>query len=407
MLVAPAKKIKQDPFGASIDPGKRVYQDWLCCCWHIGNSSRLHAGDDRQCKRWIGCGCSLAVVIDQVIIDGRAARRSETGGVERWAKELCRRLPELNSSHYSVADPGKAFSHRLGHLWEQTVLPAQAELQSSALLCPANLAPLAGRRNIVVLHDAAPLRFPNDFSKQYQRWQQFLLPRLAQGALRVIVPSEFSRSEVIELCGADPANVDVAYGGVPVGYTPEVDPTPVLELLGIEAPYVLTVASHVKRKNLTVLGRVAERLAEDGVQLVAVGGGRPQFGPSGVGTSSQVKLTGPLDESMLPSLYAGARAFVLPSVYEGFGLPVCEAMAAGTPVVCSDRAALPEAAGGAAILVNPDDVVQLEEAVLTATFNESARSDLVQRGLSRVEPLTWDATAKRIDEICADACGWF
>lgn len=345
-------------------------------------------------------------MIDHVTIDGRAARRPETGGVERWAKELCRRLPEIDPRRYSVADPGKAFSHRLGHVWEQTVLPAKAARSGAALLCPANLAPLAGRRNIVVLHDAAPLRFPGDFSQAYRRWQGFLLPRLAQRALRVIVPSDFSRSEVIELCGADPSRVDVVTGGVPAGYGPQVDPAPVLDRLGISGPYVLTVASLVKRKNLAVLDRVAERLADEGVQLVAVGGGRPQFGPTGVDANGLVRLTGPVDDSLLPGLYAGALAFVLPSIYEGFGLPVCEAMAAGTPVVCSNLAALPEAAGGAALLVDPADPSQLEEAVLKAAFDDAARADLVRLGLARVRSLTWSDTAERVNEVCASACGW-
>jgi glycosyltransferase involved in cell wall biosynthesis len=291
-------------------------------------------------------------------------------------------------------------------VWEQTILPAKAARAGAALLCPANLAPLAGRRNIVVLHDAAPLRFPNDFSKPYQRWQEFLLPRLAQGALRVIAPSEFSRGELIELCGADPDLVKVVFGGVPDGYSPNVDPAEVLEQMGIEGPYVLTVASYVKRKNLAVLNRVATRLAEEGVQLVAVGGGRPQFGPSGVEERGSVFLTGAVRESLLPSLYAGALSFVLPSIYEGFGLPVCEAMAAGTPVVCSNLSALPEAAGGAALLVDPNDEDQLEAAVLSATFDESVRGDLVERGLQRVQSLTWSETARRVNDVCSAACGW-
>ena len=304
-----------------------------------------------------------------------------------------------------VADPGQRFSHRLGHLWEQSLLPWQAKRAGAALLCPANLAPVAGGSNIVVIHDAAPLRFPDDFSPAYRRWQGFLLPRLARNALRVIVPSEFSRGEVIEMCGADPEKVRVVLGGVPDGYGSSPDAEPVAAALGLTRPYVLTVASKVRRKNLGALEPVARRLASEGVDLVAVGGGRPQFGADPA-AGGAVRDLGSLDDRVLPALYAGAAAFVLPSRYEGFGLPVCEAMAAGTPVVCSDRAALPEAAGGAALLVNPDDSEGLCSAVLSAAFDPAIRAELISKGRERVRPLTWAATAEAVHQTCAEACGW-
>src|SRR5829696_10264225 len=92
-------------------------------------------------------------------IDARAAVRSELGGVERWARELAMRLPALRPGGYAVLRPPRALAHRAGHAWEQGVLPLRARrLGATALLCPANLAPLASRRNVVVLHDAAVLR---------------------------------------------------------------------------------------------------------------------------------------------------------------------------------------------------------------------------------------------------------
>jgi len=87
------------------------------------------------------------------VIDARAAARPELGGVERWARELADRLPRLRPGAYAVAWPPPRMAHRLGHLWEQTVLPARAARSGALLLCPANLAPLTGRRNVVVLHD--------------------------------------------------------------------------------------------------------------------------------------------------------------------------------------------------------------------------------------------------------------
>ncbi|MEI7890277.1 MAG: glycosyltransferase, partial [Actinomycetes bacterium] len=150
------------------------------------------------------------------LINARAAMRPETGGVERWARELSIRLPLIRPEDYRVAAPPAKFVHRLGHLWEQALLPVLAWRRHARLILnPANLAPLASRHNVVVIHDAAPLRFPDDFSRLYTAWQRFLLPRLVSRAVKVIVPSEFSRAELIELCGADPGKIVVIHPGVP------------------------------------------------------------------------------------------------------------------------------------------------------------------------------------------------
>jgi glycosyltransferase involved in cell wall biosynthesis len=217
----------------------------------------------------------------------------------------------------------------------------------------------------------------------------------------VIVPSEFSRGEVIELCGADPERVTVVLGGVPDRYRDTAAPAKILDQFGIAGPYVLTVASKVRRKNLSALEPVAKALAMEGVSLVAVGGGRPQFGVAGTSHEGSVIELGPLDESLLPDLYSGALAFVLPSIYEGFGLPVCEAMACSTPVVCSNMASLPEAAGGAALLADPFDQEELVAKVFEACFDSDSRQRLISAGLRRVAGLTWQATAEAVDSVCA------
>ena len=115
---------------------------------------------------------------------------------------------------------------------------------------------------------------------------------------------------------------------------------------------MLTVASHTARKNLSALVPAAHALAREGVDLLVAGGHRPQFAAESNLTG--LTLLGHVPDDELPGLYAGAEAFVLPCVYEGFGLPVLEAMASGTPVVAADTTALPETCGGAARLVAPD-----------------------------------------------------
>jgi len=335
-----------------------------------------------------------------ILVNARAAARPELGGVERWARETAARLPALRPGAYEVVRPPAALSHRAGQLWEQGWLPALAARRRAALLLsPANLAPLAFGRNVVVIHDAAALRFPPFYSRAYVAWQRAVLPALARRALRVVTVSSFSRSEIVELLGVPPDRIDVVPGGVEGRFRPDADPEPARRALGLERPYVLTVASRIARKNLAALGPAAAALAKDGIEVVAAGGGRPHL--QAEGPLGGVRELGHVPDVHLPGLYAGALAFVLPSVYEGFGLTIVEAMASGVPVVAADRAALPETAGGAALLVDPEDADAVSEDLLRVAGDDALRAQMRARGLERAAALSWDAAMGRLDALLA------
>ena len=327
-----------------------------------------------------------------ILINARAAARPELGGVERWARELERRLPALGD--YEAVRPPAALVHRAGHAWEQAVLPALAARRRAPLLVnPANLAPLAFRRNVVVIHDAAALREPSWYSRLYVAWQRAVLPAVARRAVHLVTVSQFSRDELVQTLHADPERITVIPGGVDERFEPGAEPPT------RERPYVLTVASRTARKNLGALSETAARLARDGVDLVVAGGDRPQF-RAGAGDGALVWL-GHVRDDELPGLYAGALAFVLPSLYEGFGLTAVEAMACGTPVVVSDRGALPEVVGAAGVLVDPTDPEAIADGVLRAIGDER----LAAAGRERAAAFTWRATAERLhallDELAA------
>jgi glycosyltransferase involved in cell wall biosynthesis len=286
----------------------------------------------------------------------------------------------------------------VGHAWEQVALPALAAARRAPLVfSPANLAPVAWPRNVVVIHDAAALRHPEYYARPYVAWQRAVLPRIARRAVHLITVSEFSRTEIVELLRVEPEQITVIPGGVDERFTPGADPAPARAALNLDRPYVLTVASRIARKNLAALEPAAGRLRALGIELVAAGGGRPQLRAEGA--VGGVRALGHVPDELLPGLYAGARAFVLPSRYEGFGLTCLEAMASGVPVVAADRAALPEVCGPAAILVNPDDADAVTAGLERATTDEASRARLTSAGSERAARLTWDRAARSVDEV--------
>jgi glycosyltransferase involved in cell wall biosynthesis len=330
--------------------------------------------------------------------------------VERWTAEVIGRLLALAPDRYVVAQPPPRARRRApAQAWEQLALPAQAARRHAALIfSPANLAPLAWPRNVVVMHDAAVLRRPEAYSWAYRTWHSQLGLACARRALRVITVSEFSRRELTELAGLDPARLVVIPGGVGERFTADADADGgaagpdhrAAARLGLDRPYVLTIATDDPRKNLQALAPAAAALERLGIELVWAGDSRPYFARAGA--AEGLRSLGYVSDDDLPALYRSALAFVLPSRYEGFGLTCLEAMACGTPVVAADRAALPETCGDAALLVDPDDPAALAAAVVTAATAPSVREGLRTSGLRRAREFSWQRTATSTDLLLSE-----
>ena len=324
-----------------------------------------------------------------VAINARAAARREIGGVERLAREMAERLPRISPDRYRVIRPPTALAHRAGHVWEQAALPSKARA-AALIYSPANLAPIAaGNRNVVVIHDVAALRHPEWYRPAYVAYQRALLPRIARHARLIITVSDFSKRELTEVLGADPARITVIPNGVDERFTPDAAPA-----LGMTRPYVLVVGTRIARKNTIALDHTAQRLKPLGIELVHAGSGR---GYMRAEADTQMRELGYVPDEEMPGLYAGAIALAMPSLYEGFGLPALEAMACGTPVVASNTTALPETTGGAAVLVDPNDEQAFADSIEKVASDEKHRADLSRRALERARPFTWERTAALTD----------
>ena len=334
-----------------------------------------------------------------MLINARVTARATITGVERWALELTPRLRALDPGRYAVAKPPPAAASRVpGHAWEQLALPARAaSIGARLIFSPANLAPLAWPRNVVLIHDAAPLRRPEAYSAAYAGWHRRLGGAVARRALAVVTVSEFSRRELVQRAGLDPERVTVVRGGVDPRFSPAADPEPAGASLGLDRPYVLTLGTDDGRKNLGSLELAAAQLRAEGIDLVAAGDARAHF--NATAPTPGLKRLGYISEPDLPGLYSGALAFVLPSLYEGLGLPCLEAMASGVPVIAADRGALPETCGDAALLVDPEDHEEIARALQRVLADEQLRARLTAAGLERAREFTWTAAASAVHRL--------
>jgi glycosyltransferase involved in cell wall biosynthesis len=320
-----------------------------------------------------------------IVVNGRFLSRPITG-VERYGREIVK----LFRGNYRVERT--RLNGIAGHGWEQFILPGRLA-RDSILWSPANTGPILVRDQVLSLQDLSTLEHPEWFRPAFAAWYRILLPILIRRVRVVITPSNHVKQKVLRrfqgvnaLAIPSGVNVDVFHPSArrPIPYLPK--------------RYILFVGSLEPRKNLPALihawGKIQPEFPD--VALVIAGASGNVFRPVNLPhKSASVHFTGHVDGE-LPSLYANAELFVLPSLDEGFGLPVLEAMACGTPVIVSNGGALPEVVDDAGLIFDLSQPDTLATSMQICLTDRNVRNALIEKGLARVKGFSWQSTADRI-----------
>lgn len=328
-------------------------------------------------------------------------------------------LPQLSDRFQYVEVPSALgpFGEALQKLWwEQVSVVRTSQREKIELLhCPYFAPPyFLPARTVVTIHDVIPWILPEYAARPQSRMYNRLIALTARRVDAVITVSECSRRDIVRFLSIPPERIHVIGNAVDASYRPVTDPQlmdTVRQRYGIGPGYLLYFGGFDLRKNLDRILRAYAALpasTRDEHQLVIAGRlhlvGHPLYPDPRpriwqLGLEDSVVVTGPVEERDKPALYSGATIFLFPSLYEGFGIPVLEAMACGAAVITSDRSACPEVAGDAARLVDPYDVAQMAAAITELLENSALRNELRERALARARQFSWGRVAQQTIQV--------
>jgi glycosyltransferase involved in cell wall biosynthesis len=315
-------------------------------------------------------------------------------------------LTALAGERVQVVDvPCSPFSLR-----QQWAVPRLlARLRADLYHSPYYLMPYRpGLPTVVTMYDLIPVLFPQQVSipaRLLFRWMTALALRAAS---RVIVISQATRRDLLTFYRLPPQKVMA----IPLAADPAFSPQSPAEIervrrkYALPEHYLLYLGINKPHKNLTRLLEAWAQVTQHAIRNTLVVAGawdprypEPQQRAETLGLENIVRFLGPVPEADLPALYSAATLFVFPSLYEGFGLPVLEAMACGTPVVCSNTSSLPEVAGDAAIMVNPLDVDELAAAMERVLMDQALREEMTGKGRAQAGRFSWERTARETLQV--------
>jgi len=262
---------------------------------------------------------------------------------------------------------------------------------------------LSAIRGVFTLHDLTFLLFPTTHTLLSRFFHSLTVRRFLRQADAIVADSECTRGDAARLCGVEPAKIQVIHLGVDPCFQPATEKakTALREKLGLPSRIILALGTLEPRKNLVGLVRAYSLLRKRGVRhrLVITGEAGWRYKDffraiRDLGLGEHVSATGYLPDCDLPALYSCAEVFAFPSLYEGFGLPVLEAMACGTPVACSSASSLAEVAGPAAAYFDPNRTTGIADAIEELLNDSSLRHCLSEKGRIRASGFSWERTAQ-------------
>ncbi|MFZ4833172.1 glycosyltransferase family 4 protein [Rouxiella sp. Mn2063] len=252
------------------------------------------------------------------------------------------------------------------------------------------------KRSILTVHDLNHVDTPGNSSFLKKIYYNLVLKRGCRKSLAIFTVSEFSKTRIVDWSGVDRNKVVVVGNGVSSEFSPD---GPKYQP-GYK--YILCVSNRKEHKNEVLLIRAFAKIARSSdVKLVFSGSMTPALSElvDKLGIKKHIVFTGFIKDSELPNYYRGATALIMPSLYEGFGLPVIEAMACGIPTIASSTTSLGEIAAGASLLVDPTDIDDISQAIAKIVTNAELRKELSEKGLEHVKQFTWDNTVRKIEEV--------
>lgn len=306
----------------------------------------------------------------------------------------------------------------LARIWHRTQIPLPIEafvgrvdlFHATDFTLPPSL---STTKTIVTVHDLSFVRVPDAASQKLKKYLDIVVPRSVHKANHVIADSQATKDDLIELYGVAPEKITVLLSGIDSRYQ-------IIKSLKTSMtirnkynipnrPYIFCVGTIQPRKNYSRVIKALKILRDKHYELdFVIAGGKGWLEDemyktiAETGLENHVHLVGFVDDEDLAALYSGAECVAFPSLYEGFGFPVLEGMACGTPVVTSNISSLPEVAGNAALLVDPYDVEAIVDAIQRILDDSELRKTLIERGMQQAAKFTWENSAKQLCQIYND-----
>lgn len=324
-----------------------------------------------------------------ILFDGRILTHKIFTGVENYAKNIYENIKETYNINNAKSETSNKY---LAHLWMHFILPFKS---GNILFCPANVAPLfvpKSKKLVLTIHDVAFLTYPKSFSNFFRIYYKVIVPINIKRADKIITVSNNSKKEIEKYYPKSKGKVEVISLGLDKKFK---------ELNLQKKNQIIYVGSMNERKNFISVIKSFELLNNNDYNLLMIGNFSNNFRLEVESENilkkakkkQNIRFIQAISNDELIKHYNESKLFIFPSFYEGFGLPVLEAMACGTPVICSNTTSLPEVGGDAVIYCNPYDVNDMKEKIELILNNESLQKEMIKKGLDRAKLFSWEKSA--------------